>query len=406
MARRGHRPPLRAASSVIALMLEPEQIGLRITTAAAGVILVAVAGVVASYVITYASTAQNVADAYQERLLGVGRSIARTWATLQRSTSQRRSLDIAQEETYQAMVIAATESLLEQYETIALLCGPAGDAFSVGKRDLDLINETLYSDSAELRSATQSNTSGSINTAKPVSVRVECPYCNSRVLGKIALRAGWTSATRCNRCGQRLNIHRGSDLQAFASRMGVHTSPPSDTAIAFDTTHPPGDESQTARQSDSNLPDAAARLESELANQASINCPTCNVQLNLLSAPQPGSDGLCWRYCVNCHSGIYFKADDLDMVRTEFSEPRSAQILERDRAYAVLRCPHDGVGVKATYRGADNTWIAICPVHRQAYSVTRAEMRAWYAENSPEYFRTRIKHEKVGGTRVLTDEPA
>ncbi len=77
----------------------------RIVTTSAGVLLTSLAGVAAAYVMTRATTVQDVERKYTGVLDGIARSLAHVYSALHQATAQRRSHAYAHEETYQELIL-------------------------------------------------------------------------------------------------------------------------------------------------------------------------------------------------------------------------------------------------------------------------------------------------------------
>lgn len=373
-------------------LMSPDNDGFaRIGGAVLGALLIAMAGIAASYIMTRNAAIEETRRLYHEYLLGIGRSNARTWAALHRATTRRREGSYASEETYQEVVLSATESILEQYETIVRLCGQSGDAFSSTIEDFAQINSTLYSEKQDVAEANQALDALQSGRSRPEPVTVRCPYCGSRVNGKIPLLVGWTSTADCQHCNERFNIHRRSDMSVFANSNPSLLKTASDRGIL----RRPMTQVVNGRMEE---------LEGMVAKQdpaVTVRCPECGREISIRG--HDDDEKPVFRFCLGCFTAVLVDLRDATVVKDEACSRQEAKIVGHHGAYAIVECPSDATELKASFKGPNQTWLALCAHHHQVLSVTRAVLREWLRSNDPEYLGARLALEANGGAKILSD---
>lgn len=374
-------------ASWIALALPPTtSIDLRAASATLGTLLIAAAGIVGSYQITYSQTVSSTELYYRDILLSIGRSTARAWATLHKSTEQRRQGSYSHEETYQAMIISTAESLLEQYEAIIRLSGSDSNAFKAGKEDLDAITERLYSDRQNVADANIAV--GTRGDKEPVPVTVRCPYCGSRTPSKIALEAGRSASARCPSCRNSFNIHRLQDLS-------VYPSPHPETAARL-----------SGRANHKNTTSEVIGNPGPQVPTSQVACTGCGHEFSFSrsSLVIAESDGLGVLPCSNCMAWVRVDPVALTVSTLTPFSIESTPVVGRDSARPSVNCLVDQAALHASIR-LEGRWIAPCRHHLRAYEVGIASFREWLRDNDPSYLEFRTNAENSGeASRILTAE--
>ena len=389
-----------AGATTMSLMLPSDDATLlwpRIIATGLGVLLTALSSAVIAYLLTRLVTVSDVERRYTGVLDRIARSLAHVHANLQQATAQRRSGAYSHEETFQEVILASASSVLAEFDNVTRLSGSISGAFRESKRDLDEVRNLLVVD--PVLAQTMSAARFESGAVKNEPVVLSCPVCGSRVVGQLAMRAGWTSTTKCQNCRSTFNIHRKGDLTVYAAPprtavLGVTTS--SEPAVAIP------DESEAGSSKDE-----GGDVEGQSTTDAlsiPLTCPSCAATFTVrYRLEQLKTDNTLIRICVGCACRYRVRVHDQAIIEWEAGDIEVGRIVGRRASHVLVACTEDEFPILASYPSQSGNWHAFCVSHQVVISVTRKAMREWMEENDPAFLAARLTLEREGGSHILTE---
>lgn len=392
--------------TVLSFLLPEEPVLPRALATAMGSLLVAIAGLIVSYVMTKETAVRETEQHHNETLSRIAHMLAHIHSNLQSATDNRRSGAYAEEETYQVMVLSTAQFVLTEFDAIIRKNGSIQGAFRESKKDLDEVQSVLYSPQAIQQTMTATKF-GTLGVPQQEEVTVRCPRCGARTKGQLGMRPGWTARLQCTTCKASFNTHRRGDLTVITSNV---LDAPS-VSVGRNTDLPKVAEAQeraAAQRKNTKESPAIKELKTgegqETASRIGVQCPGCHVAYTVsYTAYQLEAVGVLPCICFNC--ATRYKCEVATKSVTEISRGKvhPGAIESRQTSFFKLRCPRDETPLVARYPALNGDWHAFCPRHRMVVGTTRALIREWLAENDPDYLTQRLELEESGGTRKISD---